>query len=253
MHQSLSKPESCPDQLGWLEVVATDSSMDQVARDLATHLQSLPLPKDGDRSRRFILKVGRCGLSLQDQSQPQMQPLWLDAAAMRRRFSGRDLLARSIGRRCRSVVDATAGFGHDAFHLFDLGKHVVAIERSPVVAAMLADAIDRLIPPARSNSFQLICDDARRRFIQCDPPDVIYLDPMFPDRQGRSALGGKESRILRALVGKDEDAGDLLRLAQSIALQRVVVKRPAWAGPLGSAPDLEYRGRAIRYDAYLTA
>ena len=253
MHQLLSKLESRPDRLGWLEVVAADSSMDQAAKDLATYLQSLPLPQVSNRNCHFILEVGRCGLSLQDQSQPQMRPLRLDAGVMRRRFSGRDLLARSIGRRCRSVVDATAGFGHDAFHLFHLGKRVIAIERSPVVAAMLADAIDRLVPPARSNALQLICSDARQRLTRCDPPDVVYLDPMFPDRQGRSALSGKELQILRALVGDDEDAGDLLHLARSVALQRVVVKRPAWAGPLGSAPDLEYRGRSVRYDAYLTA
>jgi len=253
MHQLLSKSESRPDRLGRLEVVAADSSMDQAARDLASYLQSLSLPQGGDRSCRFILEVGRLGLSLQDQRQPQMRPLRLDAPGMRRRFSSRDLLARSIGRRCHSVVDATAGFGRDAFHLFHLGKRVTAVERSPVVAVMLADAIDRLIPSARSDSLELICDDARRQFTQCDPPDVVYLDPMFPDRQSRSALAGKELQILRALVGDDEDSDSLLQVALSVALQRVVVKRPAWAGPLGSVPDLEYRGRVVRYDVYLTA
>jgi 16S rRNA (guanine1516-N2)-methyltransferase len=172
---------------------------------------------------------------------------------MRRRFSGRDLLARSIGRRCRNVIDATAGFGHDAFHLFHLGKRVIAIERLPVVAVMLADAIDRLVPPARSDSFQLIIDDARQWLTRCDPPDVIYLDPMFPDRQDRSALAGKELQLLRGLAGDDKDADALLHIARSIALQRVVVKRPVWASPLASPPDLKYTGRAIRYDAYLTA
>jgi len=253
MHQPLSKPESRTDLFDWLEVVVADSSMDQVARDLEAHLQSLPLPQGGGRNCRFILEVGQCGLSLQDKSRPQMRPLRLDAVGKRRRFSGHDLLARSIGRRCRSVVDATAGFGHDAFHLFHLGKRVVAIERSPVVAVMLADAIDRLVPSARSDSLQLICDDARRRITQFDPPDVIYLDPMFPDRQHRSALAGKEQQILRTLVGDDEDACGLLHVARSVALQRVVVKRPVWAGPLDLLPDLEYRGRAVRYDAYLTA
>ena len=58
--------------------------------------------------------------------------------------------------------------------------------------------------------------------------------------------------LVRALGGDDEDAGDLLHVARSVALQRVVVKRPTWAGPLGSVPDLEYRGRAVRYDVYLT-
>jgi 16S rRNA (guanine1516-N2)-methyltransferase len=150
-------------------------------------------------------------------------------------------------------VDATAGFGRDAFHMFYLGKRVIAIERSPIVAAMLSDAIHRLVSSARSDSLQLICDDARRRLVQCDPPDVIYMDPMFPDRQGRSALAGKELQILRALVGDDGDARALFHIARSVALQRVVVKRPAWAGPIEPKPDLEYKGRAVRYDVYLTA
>ena len=136
------------------------------------------------------VKVKLAGRDITHLSRAQMRPLRLDAVSMKRRFSGRDLLAKSIGRRCHSVVDATAGFGRDAFHLFDLSKRVIAIERSRVVAVMLSDAIDRLIPSTRSDSLQLICDDARRRVTQCDPPDVIYLDPMFPDRQGRSALAG---------------------------------------------------------------
>jgi 16S rRNA (guanine1516-N2)-methyltransferase len=253
MHQLLSKSKFQLHSMGQLEVVAADASMDQAARDLASHLLSLPLLQGEETNCRFILEVGRNGLSLQDKSLPQMRPLQLDASVMRRRSSGQDLLARSIGRRCRSVVDATAGFGRDAFHLFHLGKRVVAIERSPVVAVILADAIDRLVPSVRSDSFELVCDDARRRLTQCDPPDVIYLDPMFPDRQYRSALAGKYLRILRGLVGDDEDAVELLRVAQSVALQRVVVKRPVWADPLVSMPDLEYRGRSVRYDAYLTA
>ena len=127
MNPSPSKPESRPDPLEWLEVIAVDSAMDQVARDLATHLQSLPVPQGRDTSCHFILEVGRYGLSLRDQSQAQMRPLRLDAVSMRRRFTGRDLLARSIGRRCRKVVDATAGFGRDAFHMFFLGKQTAVL------------------------------------------------------------------------------------------------------------------------------
>ena len=89
MYQSLSKPESRPDPLSWLEVVAADSSMGQAAQDLAAHLQSLPLPQGSDGSCRFILGVGRCGLALQDQSRPQMRPLRLDAVGMKRRSNGR--------------------------------------------------------------------------------------------------------------------------------------------------------------------
>jgi 16S rRNA (guanine1516-N2)-methyltransferase len=150
------------------------------------------------------------------------------------------------------VVDATAGFGHDAFHLFHLGKCVTAVERSSVVAAMLADAIDRLVPAKCTGSLRLIFGEATQLLTDCEPPDVVYLDPMFPERATRSALAGKEQRMLRSLVGEDSDADSLFRAAKSVALQRVVVKRPLWAAPLVEEPNIEFRGRVIRYDVYLT-
>jgi 16S rRNA (guanine1516-N2)-methyltransferase len=226
--------------------------MSEVARDIAERFNLPRGQKPDDSKCRFVLGVSSRGLFLQDRGQPRTRPLQLSTSDINRRSSGRDLLARSIGRNCRTVVDATAGFGRDAFHLFRLGKHVTAVERSSVVTAMLADAIDRLVSGRSSGSLRLIFGDAHQSLIECEPPDVVYLDPMFPNGAGRSALAGKESRMLRGLVGEDADAESLFLVAQSVALQRVVVKRPVSAAPLVGKPDIEFRGQVIRYDAYLT-
>ena len=82
-------------------------------------------------------------------------------------------------------------------------------------------------------------------------PDVIYLDPMYPTRT-KSALGKKELRILRQIVGEDLDAGELLQVALKTARKRVVVKRPRLAPPIpGPEPNLVFKGKTSRFDVYL--
>jgi 16S rRNA (guanine1516-N2)-methyltransferase len=81
-------------------------------------------------------------------------------------------------------------------------------------------------------------------------PDVIYLDPMFPERQ-KSADVKKEMRAFHQLVGRDEDAPGLLSAALARARYRVVVKRPRKAPCVdGSAPSYQLEGKSSRYDIY---
>ena len=82
------------------------------------------------------------------------------------------------------------------------------------------------------------------------PPDVIYLDPMFPADSDRSALERKPMRILRRLVGDDGDARTLFDLARPLAARRVVVKRPAHAPPLAPSPLTAHHAKAHRFDVY---
>jgi 16S rRNA (guanine1516-N2)-methyltransferase len=65
-----------------------------------------------------------------------------------------------------------------------------------------------------------------------------------------SALAKKEMRILRLLVGGDEDSGELLRIARTAATKRVVVKRHLRAPPLAEDVSMTYPGRMVRYDVY---
>lgn len=83
-------------------------------------------------------------------------------------------------------------------------------------------------------------------------PDVIYFDPMFPERN-KSALVKKEMRILKEVVGDDLDADEIFRLALTKAKKRVVIKRPKGAPHLNNQePSLIYKGKSSRFDVYLT-
>ena len=177
---------------------------------------------------------------------------------------GAAMLRRAVGFKAPpwQVCDATAGLARDAFLLASIGCTVTAIERSAVVAALVADGVAR----ARQSADQQVLDAidritwvaadsrawlaSRRSVGELNRPDVVYLDPMFPPR-GKSALVKKEMRLCRLAAGDDGDAGELLALARLAAKSRVVVKRPVGAAPLAEGVAYEYAGRTIRYDVYL--
>lgn len=155
--------------------------------------------------------------------------------------------------RALLVLDATAGLGRDGFTLAALGAQVTLAERNPTLATLLTDARERaLADPATAQAAartEVICLDARK--LMGAPPrfDVIYLDPMYPDR-GKTALAKKEMQLLRELTGGDADADGLLAAAN--ARRRVVVKRPRSAPPLaGREPSLALSGTQARFDIYL--
>lgn len=175
----------------------------------------------------------------------------------------RELLARAAGFKGAPLhaIDMTAGLGRDAAVLALLGCRVTAIERHPVVFALLEDGLRRArnapdAPDALAERLTLVRADACD-YLDALPadarPDVIYLDPMFPERT-RSALVKKEMRLLSRLVGAEEDADRLLEAALRTGCHRVVVKRPLHAphlvAPLVRQPPLQFRGRSARFDVY---
>ena len=84
-------------------------------------------------------------------------------------------------------------------------------------------------------------------------PDVVYLDPMYPERR-KSAAVKKEMAYFHELVGSAAAADDaaLLDCARRTARKRVVVKRPRLGEELaGCRPDYCYSGKSTRFDVYL--
>ncbi len=157
-----------------------------------------------------------------------------------------------------SIIDGTGGLGGDAFVLASLGCQVTIIERSPVIAALLADGLQRARQDGEVGSIaermSLIQGDAvevmQVRAQQKETFDVVYLDPMFPHRE-KSALVKKEMRVFQALLGHDSDADQLLAPAMKLAEYRVVIKRPKGAPDLASmAPTYRLEGKACRYDIH---
>jgi len=187
----------------------------------------------------------------------------------RRRFGGGrgQALAKAIGLKGGAnptVIDATAGLGKDAFVIANLGAQVMLIERSPIIAALLEDGLGRA---SHNSELKAIVTD-RMNLVSADAiewlanlpteqcPDVIYMDPMYPHRN-KSALVKKELRVLRELIGDDEDASQLLHVALSCAKRRVTVKRPRTAPILSGSilnnrkPNSTVESKNTRYDIYV--
>ncbi len=152
------------------------------------------------------------------------------------------------------IIDATAGFGRDAFILACLGAEVVMLEKSPILAALLIDGLARLEHKAPDFcKLSLIYSDAIQYITDLKPeniPDVIYIDPMHPTRK-KKALVKKEMQILQSILGPDNNAEQLLIAALSKAKQRVVVKWPQRELPLRK-PNYSINGKTVRFDVYST-
>ncbi|MEI7994219.1 MAG: class I SAM-dependent methyltransferase [Methylococcaceae bacterium] len=165
-------------------------------------------------------------------------------------------MANALGRKTRTVIDATAGWGQDSLHIFRMGYELLCIERSSLMAELLIDGFGRLAeqdwmrklnlhPPRllNGNAIDLLMNLESR-------PDCIYLDPMFPPKRKKSALARKSMMVLRDLLGDDLDKEQLFAAALMATGKRVVVKSPDYAGPLGGKPNESFQGKLLRYDVY---
>ena len=169
-------------------------------------------------------------------------------------------LGKAIGlhkQRELSVLDATSGFAKDAFLLAMAGCEVTALERSPLVYALVQNGIHR----AYSSVGELPAALQRLSYWQMDflefktnsaEYDVVYLDPMFPD-DNRSAKSRKSMHYLQVLLETPSDEELLLQHALAIAGNRVVVKRGRRSPIAGKRqPDLQLKGKSSRFDVYFT-
>lgn len=192
-------------------------------------------------------------------------PLYVDFAAKdleyrRQRASLRnEAIARALGLKKQTsctIVDATAGLGQDSFIIAALGFEITLLERSPVVYTLVQDALIRAQHHATLapiiQRMHLIQTDAIAWLNAAKPVDIVYLDPMFPERK-KSALTRKSMRIFHDIVGNDIDSEQLLQAAFTCATRRVVVKRPRLASELaGLKPNFSLTGSSSRFDIYLT-
>lgn len=229
-----------------------------------------------------VLLVDEEGLALQALEKPLPGPVRVDfvQGTLRWRQEHGGGLGEMVAKACGVkkdfypvVLDGTAGLGRDAFILASLGCQVQMFERSPVVAALLQDGLERA---HRGEEKDTERDAGRKSELaavmarmtlnrgsvlehlqamseneECRP-DVVYLDPMFPHRE-KTALVKKEMRVFRSVVGEDLDADALLPPALSVAKRRVVVKRPRHAPWLANTkPSMVIEGKSGRFDIYLS-
>lgn len=255
-----------------LGVMATAESAPQ-GQQLAARLQLTFLAQQStaDMPMGFVICVDETGVFLQQTGPKAPGPIRAEftegSVDHRRKFGGGkgQMIAKAVGVKAGvypHVLDATAGLGKDAFVLACLGCHVDMLERSPIVHALLDDGLQRGLKFAANDDIELLqilqrmqlhhqsSHDYLKRVSAENKPDVVYLDPMFPDRQKHADVK-KEMAAFHSVVGKDEDADALLDLAIAAASYRVVVKRPRKSPFLANrTPSHQLEGKSSRYDIY---
>ena len=168
-------------------------------------------------------------------------------------------LAKAVGMRAnknRTIVDATAGLGYDAFILASLGANITLIERSETMHKLVADAMLQ----AKSHGGEVSKIVSRMSLLFGDSknilpglsPRVILIDTMYKDRK-KSALVKNNMRLIKEIVGSDPDHIELINIALNFACNRVVIKQPRYDEPLKGVKPWSHQilGRTIRYDVYM--
>ncbi|PCI31665.1 MAG: 16S rRNA methyltransferase [Alphaproteobacteria bacterium] len=168
-------------------------------------------------------------------------------------------LPKAIGLKAGKVtrvVDATAGLGRDAFLLASLGAEVTLIERSARMHQLLAEGMARASAAggelAEVISRMTLLPGDSAELLPTLSPEVVLIDPMHPPRKN-SALVKKEMRLIREIVGTDDDATELMQVALQCASNRVVLKWPQKADAMAGirAPSHQILGKSTRYDVFM--
>ena len=211
---------------------------------------------------RFVLEKSEEGLRLTDTFVRQ-NPLLIDFSSgyfshrLKNITFKKELIARAVGAKSLAkVLDCTGGLGRDAFLLASLGCCVTMIERSQVLALLLEDALKRALrhPDLGDIAMRinLLAMDARHYLSRMDVvPDVIILDPMFPDRKKSAKVKG-DMQIVQRFLGKDEDVRALFDSAMNTQCPRVVMKRPLYdKSKLPVKPTNTMMGSSVRFDIFI--
>ena len=171
--------------------------------------------------------------------------------ALLKRVDPRGDLARACALRGSErppVLDVMAGWGLDGLVLACLGHAVVATERSLAVAALNEDLAQR-VAVGRSVTYRLSHGDGWQQLAALAADRLVYLDPMFPERNKRS-LPNKRLQYLTQLVQRDHrPLAEWVTAARKAGALRVVVKRRL-RDPVLEAPTWQVSGRTVRYDIY---
>ncbi len=157
--------------------------------------------------------------------------------------------------RTQTILDATAGMGEDSLLLAAAGFYVFLYEYDETIYQLLLDTLKRSakiegLSEVISRMKLAGSDSVQAMRELTEEIDVIFLDPMFPERQ-KSGLIKKKFQLLQQLERPCTNEEEMFLAAVSANPYRIVVKRPA-KGPYlaDKKPSYSLEGKAIRYDCY---
>jgi len=243
-----------------LETQLVFSLLDELPPDWQRFFSSQGLQFQPLSSQSFSLYRQDEGWALKDPEELNLKIDFVnDHLTYKKSFTSKknELIARALGLTdlsCR-VLDLSAGLAQDAVFISQLGGEVLALERNPILYFLLEQArqlseeeLKKQLQFAFSEAIDYLQNKDLKNF------DVIYFDPMFPEKKKKSALPRKEMQIFKKIVGDDSDAGLVLQAALDSLVPRVVVKRPVHADPVALPtqirPSYSLEGKLIRFDIY---
>ena len=249
-----------------IAVLAGEPESMERAAELAGRLV-LPLIDDRGHACEtefdLFLVRDRQGLSLQDQQGLSIRG---DFTRMLPRLRQANLQNEFLVKASRLkglegvpyAVDATAGLGEDSLILAAAGFQVDLYEHNPIIAELLADALERAagLPELAEtvSRMRLHRGSSLEGLAQMEQaPDLVLLDPMFPARQ-KSGLIKKKLQLLQKLEIPCPEEAMLLQAAIDSHPRKILIKRPL-KGPFlaGVKPHYSLKGKAIRYDCLVFA
>lgn len=155
---------------------------------------------------------------------------------------------KGVSKRSK-ILDATGGFGRDAFEIASHYNEVRIAEKVPWVHYLLNECILKF--PKKSDFYPKLRLDLidSVKLLSKEFFDVIYLDPMFGPELKKSE-SKKEIQLLKDCL-PNEDPSNLFSLAIKSAKNRVIVKRhPRLDYMLGEKPNFSITSKLVRYDVY---
>ena len=154
------------------------------------------------------------------------------------------------------VIDCTAGLGEDSLVLAAGGAYVDMCEHNPVTYEILYDTLLRAKKEAGLREIvarmSLHYADSKEYLSGLDyRPDIIYLDPMYPEKK-KSAESKKKLQGLHKIEAPCSDEEELINAALMAKPGKIIIKRPP-DGPLfgGRKPNYSVTRKAVRYDVII--
>ena len=236
----------------------------KIKLDIAPHLEDSQTAisvkerfSGGNPDADIILKLDDSGLSLICDGMTLRGDFSKMYQRVKPQVIGSELLVRTAKikdtDRPLTAIDATAGLGEDSLLLAAAGFYVRMYEQNPVIYELLCDAKRRA-----ENDSALVNIVSRMNVICADSidemknisftPDVVLLDPMFPERQ-KSALVKNKLQVIQKLEMPCINEADMLISAVNTKPQKLIVKRPPKGPYLANVkPDYSITGKAVRFD-----
>lgn len=169
-----------------------------------------------------------------------------------------DLDKQSDNGPIPKAIDATAGLGEDSFILAAGGYEVELFEHNPITCALLNDALIRARNDARLRDIAKrmhLTEGDSKDFLEniSYRPDIIYLDPMFPEKK-KSAETKKKLQVLHQIELPCADENELLEAAINAKPVKIIIKRPPDGAYLGGIkPSYSITRKAVRFDCIYLA